>query len=254
MRRGIRGSTPRIVITLQAPDRRPDPASTVVKNERYLECLRRAGAEPVPLDEHASASERADAFEAMEGLLLSGGADLDPALYGQAVDGAVDIEPGRDELELQAWRAAERRGVPVLGVCRGLEAINVFSGGSLIQHLEDHVGAEYPSAEGLRHPLRLRAGSRLARVLRPVDPAGGVISVNSFHHQAVPLSGLAPGLLASGTSPSSHGPIVEGLEAEDPARFVMAVQCHPERYESSPLEFERLWSVFVDAARGGSRP
>ena len=94
----------------------------------------------MPLDATASAAEREAAFAAMDGLLLSGGADIDPARYGQAIDGAREIEPDRDALEAAAWAAAEARGVPVLGICRGLQAMNVFAGGRLRQHVDGHAG------------------------------------------------------------------------------------------------------------------
>ncbi|HET7677658.1 MAG TPA: gamma-glutamyl-gamma-aminobutyrate hydrolase family protein, partial [Candidatus Limnocylindrales bacterium] len=204
----------------------------------------------LPLDEETPPAERAAALAEMEGLLLSGGADLDPARYGQAPAGAREVESGRDELEWQVWQVARRRGVPVLGICRGFQAVNVFMGGRLVQHVEGHAGAAYGAGVPLRHPLRLAAGSRMARILRPTDPVGAVLSVNSYHHQAVRRETLAPGLVACGMSPHREGDLVEAVESAEPDSFVLAVQCHPERTESTPPEFERLFRVFVDAARG----
>jgi putative glutamine amidotransferase len=240
------------VVTLQAPARRPDLELAVRKNDRYLECVLRAGGQPMPLDEDASEEERAAAFAMMDGLLLTGGADIDPRRYGRQNTASVDVEPARDALEMTAWTEARRRQLPVIGICRGFQAINVFSGGRLRQDVPGHRGAPYPATDGLRHPLRLRPASRLARILRPTDPTSAVLSVNSFHHQGVGLDDVAPGLLVAGTSPSRDGELVEAIETADDGGFVIGVQCHPERYESSPHEFERLWRVFVDAARRAS--
>ena len=185
----------------------------------------------------------------MDGLVLSGGADLDPALYDAANEASVGVEPGRDALERLAWDVSRQRDIPVLGICRGFQAINVFSGGRLLQDVPSHAG----DGEGAgRHPLRLEPGSRLARILRPTG-AAGVLNVNSSHHQAVRPSDLARGLTIAGTSPYPGGQIVEALESVGPREFVVGVQSHPERTESTPREFERLWAVFVDAARGSAR-
>jgi putative glutamine amidotransferase len=185
----------------------------------------------------------------MDGLLLSGGTDVDPGRYGAAVAGAAGVEPERDELEAAAWAAVSARSLPVLGICRGLQAMNAFAGGSLVQHVEGHAGPAWGAGPALTHPMRLAAGSRLARILSPVNSGGGVLTVNSYHHQGVLKSGLAPGFVAAGWSPSPAGDLVEAMEAAS-GPFRMAVQCHPERTESTPRAFERLFAFFVDACRG----
>ena len=233
---------PRIVATLADPEASSDPEVARLKNRRYLEALERAGAVPVPLNERASAAERGEAFATMHGLLLSGGADIDPARYGEASSGARTAEPGRDALEDEAFRAALAAEVPVLGVCRGLQAINVFAGGSLVQHLDGHESAAYPSAAVTRHHLELTDGSRLATILGDSRD----LEVNSFHHQAITPDRLAPGLRISAVADHEDaGQLVEGLESTDPDRWLVGVQCHPERTESSPPVFERLWASFV---------
>jgi gamma-glutamyl-gamma-aminobutyrate hydrolase PuuD len=236
---------PRIVATLADASSSSDPAVAELKNARYLEALERAGAIPVPLDERASSAERKAAFSVMDGLLLSGGADVDPARYGEAPSGARAAEPGRDALEDEAFHAALDGRVPILGVCRGLQAINVFAGGSLVQHLEGHESAAYPSAAVTRHRLELAAGSRLASILG----ASTDLEVNSYHHQAITADRLAPGLsIAAVADHDESGELVEGVESTDPEQWLVGVQCHPERTESSPPVFERLWRSFVAAA------
>lgn len=241
---------PRIVVTLADAGASSDPAVAELKNRRYVEALERAGAVPVPLDEHASTAGRATAFAAMDGLLLSGGADIDPARYGESPAGAREAEPGRDALEDEAFRAAMGSGVPILGVCRGLQAINVFAGGSLVQHLDGHESTAYPSPAVTRHRLDLADGSRLAAILGD----GGDMEVNSYHHQAITAERLAPGLRISALADhAGTGELVEGVESTDPDRWLIGVQCHPERTESSPPVFERLWASFVAACAERSR-
>ncbi|MFL5778897.1 MAG: gamma-glutamyl-gamma-aminobutyrate hydrolase family protein, partial [Chloroflexota bacterium] len=155
----------------------------------------------------------------------------------------------RDELEALAWAAAEVRGKPVLGICRGLQAINVFSGGSLIQDVPGHAGPTWGSGAARTHPLHVEGGTRLARILFPTNIRGGVIEVNSYHHQAVGREQLAPSLVPNAWSKGPAGDLVEGLETRD-GRFVLGIQCHPERQDSTPRAFERLFAFFVDAARG----
>ena len=180
----------------------------------------------------------------MTGLLLSGGADVHPARYGQEIDGSLDIEPERDRLEAEAFATAVRRGVPILGICRGLQAINIFSGGGLLQDVPGHIGASYGHGPAATHPLRVTGGTRLAGWLG--DPEA--LEVNSYHHQGIRADDLAPGLVASAWADSEAGPLVEGLESGDGDRFLAGIQCHPERTESTPAAFERLFAAFVDAA------
>jgi putative glutamine amidotransferase len=246
--------SPRVVVTVADAAADPDPAARASRNALYADGVRRHGGRPLLLDASVPPAERDDALATMDGLLLSGGADLDPATYGQAVDGARAPEPGRDDLERAAWEAAAARGVPVLGICRGMQAMNVFAGGTLLQHVDGHAGPALGEGPALRHPLVVLPGTRLAAILRtevagPGTPdQAGALLVNSYHHQAVRLADLGPGLAASAVADSAAGPLVEALEAPGD-RFVVGVQCHPERLESTPPAFERLWAAFVTACR-----
>lgn len=234
---------PRIVITVADPLAQAEPSIALQKNALYAEAMLRHGADPVVLDASAYVAERASAFDSMAGLLLSGGADLDPALYGEARTGARDIEPDRDALEAEAWSAAIARSVPILGLCRGLQAINVFSGGTLLQHVDGHLGAGWGHGPAATHALRVAPGSMLAGLV------GEALEVNSYHHQGIRASDLAPGLVATAWADSSAGPLVEGVEGDgDDGRFLIGVQCHPERTDSTPDAFERLFAAFVEAA------
>jgi putative glutamine amidotransferase len=241
--------TPKIVVTVAVPSRQPDPGIAARRNALYAAAIARHGGEAVVLDATTEPARRAEAIASMDGLLISGGADLHPERYGQPSRGSTTMEPDRDALEHEAWTAAQAKGRPVLGVCRGFQAINAFSGGTLLQHVDGHQGPRWGTGPALVHPLRIAPGTRLARILFPTNAGGGVLRVNSYHHQAVRASDLAPGLVASAWASSPAGDLIEGLEAAD-GRFVFGVQCHPERTESTPPAFERLFGVFVDAARG----
>ena len=238
-----------------------DPALTRQKIGLYEDAIRRHGGEPALITVATPPAERDRLLGRMAGLLLTGGADLDPALYHEAVAGAVDLDPARDALDRLAWDEAGRRSVPVFGICRGLQAINVFSGGSLLQDVPSHAGTPYGSCPAKTHDMEIDPDSRLARALAEGAPEGLATTdedddtpefvVNTYHHQAVDRARLAPGLKAVGWSASEAGRLVEALEGRD-CRWVVAVQCHPERTESTPDEFEGVWEAFVRAAREAS--
>ena len=240
---------PRIVITVSDPSTRADPALAARKLQNYTEAVARHGAESVLLHPGLPPAARTEALATMDGLLLSGGPDIDPGRYGRRTLPSDSVEVDRDALEAEAWAAAAERALPVVGVCRGLQAINVFSGGTLIQHVDGHNGPAWGRGPAATHPLRVEPGTRLARILFPTNVRGGVVQVNSYHHQAVGTADLAPGLVPNARAASKAGELIEGLETRD-GRFVLGVQCHPERTESTPKAFERLFAFFVDAARG----
>jgi len=234
---------PQIVVTLGLTHLSDRPDLAARRNDLYVAAVERHGAHAIRIDTRTPTEERDRAFASMDGLLLSGGADIHPSRYGQAVAGSKEIEDDRDELESGAWSIAESRDVPVLGLCRGLQAINVFSGGTLLQHVEGHHGAGWGLGSPVTHPIRIVGGTRLASLLGPAEE----LEVNAYHHQGILAKDLAPSLRASAWADSSAGPLVEGLEG-DGKRFVVGVQCHPERTETTPDEFERLFAAFVEAA------
>jgi putative glutamine amidotransferase len=233
---------PLIVLTVADIRRYSDPDLAARKNDLYAQAVMRHGGRPMLLDGTASDSERAAAFAAMDGLLLTGGTDLDPARYGRPNTGSVDVEPDRDALEADAWAVAATHEVPVLGICRGFQAINVFSGGTLVQDVLGHAGPGWSTGPARMHPIRIEPDGIFARAL-----ASGAATVNTYHHQGVMAGDLASGLRATAWAESPVGDIVEALELPG-GRFVVGVQCHPERTEFSPPALERLWSAFVDAA------
>ncbi len=254
-------TAPLVVVTVADPDGTKNPDLTRRKNELYADGIRRHGGDPVFVSSATPAAERDHMLAGMTGLLLTGGADVDPALYREEAAGALDPDPARDALELGAWREAERRSLPVLGICRGLQAINVFAGGSLLQDVPSHTGISYGDGQAHIHSMQIDPDSRLARALAAGAPEGLAatdtddstieLMVNTYHHQAVDRERLAPGLRAVGWASSEAGRLVEALEGRD-GRWLVGVQCHPERTESTPDAFEGLWDAFVRAAREAS--
>jgi putative glutamine amidotransferase len=243
---GTRGERPTIVLTVAAKEGHPRPDLVARRNALYAAAIERHGGQPLLLHGELPPAAHDEGFSAMDGLLLTGGPDIRPARYGQRAAGAViaDIDDRRDALEERAWRLAEDRELPVLGICRGLQAINVFSGGTLVQHVDGHAGPSWGDGRpAATHPLRLVDGTRLRAVLGADE-----LVVNSYHHQGVDAGGLAPTLRPAAVADGVAGELIEAIEALD-GRFVIGVQCHPERTESTPAAFERLFAAFVAAAR-----
>jgi putative glutamine amidotransferase len=183
------------------------------------------------------------ALDLIDGLMLAGGADIDPASYGQqAHPETVATVPKRDAFEIALVRGAIARDMPVLGICRGMQLIDVALGGTLLQHLPERFGhSEHRrvigSFEGSDHPVRLTDGSLAARA------AGETLHLTkSHHHQGVDAVGA--GLIVSGVSEFDGLP--EAIELPD-RRFVLGVQWHPEADERSTVI-----AALVAAAAGGS--
>ncbi|MEM9561773.1 MAG: gamma-glutamyl-gamma-aminobutyrate hydrolase family protein [Actinomycetota bacterium] len=205
----------------------------------YATGILAAGGLPVHLPMDADPADYADR---LDGVLLSGGADLEPGLYGADPDGNGDYEPERDRLELDLLASAEDRSLPVLGICRGLQVINVAAGGTLNQHVPEHARYDVHPA-GHVHDVSFDPGSLLAAIhggeaTRPGAPVRR--GVNSLHHQTVDRIG--DGLIV--TAMADDG-TVEGLES--PAGDLVAVQWHPEMLDGTEPVFD--WLV----ARAGER-
>ena len=202
----------------------------------YVDSLRRAGAIPVlipPQPENA-----ADVVDDLDGILLAGGDDFDPSVYGEPRHPSVEpMDPRRQENELSLARAARERGIPTLGICLGVQVMNVAAGGTLIQHIESDIDHASEPSDRHRHEVAIDGGTRLARIVGERE-----LEVNSSHHQAIKEIG-------SGLRVTAHAPdgIVEGLE--DPRHpFYVGVQWHPEDM-SGEESASAIFGAFVEAAR-----
>src|SRR5438067_5389835 len=145
----------------------------------YVESVKRAGGEPVILD---PADDPARSLDRVDALLLSGGLDVDPALYGEAPHATTEVDTARDRFEIPLSREAVARDMPVFAICRGVQVLNVAAGGTLVQDIPTAITTELPHAidvpkDHIAHPVRVTPGTRLATSL------GTSAEVNSRHHQ-----------------------------------------------------------------------
>lgn len=207
----------------------------------YARCVDEAGGCPVLLP--SGGGFEAELLDRMDGLLLTGGGDPDPRLYGEMPHPMLGRVSGRrDRMELFLLKEARRRRLPVLGICRGMQMMAVAQSGRLIQDLPSQVarahGHRQKAPRGTSsHAVRLLAGSELCRIV-----GKGVLWVNSFHHQAV-AEPVPPGLVACGHSEDG---MVEALE--DPSLpFFIGVEWHPESMEDAG-ESAALFRAFVQSA------
>jgi putative glutamine amidotransferase len=222
-----------------------DGAERTGANAAYLRSVLAAGGVPVILSPLLGPSYAPRALDGVDGLLLSGGEDLDPAWYG-AEQSPFCYPPSRerDLFELALFAAARQRELPILGICRGIQLVNVGLGGSLHQDLPterpgpvDHNVAAPRSAR--THEVRLAPGSRAAAAL-----GADRVGVNSFHHQAV--LALAPALVASGWTEDG---LIEAAETPANAPWLLAVQWHPEEMHAEHAAPERgLFRALVEEA------
>jgi putative glutamine amidotransferase len=198
----------------------------------YIAAVQRAGGLAILLAPDPQLEETPDeVLDLLDGLILAGGVDVDPSFYGQEADPhTLGTVPERDRFEMALAQAALERDLPLLGICRGMQVLNVALGGTLIQHVPDVVGSEehrrnVGTFEGNDHPVRLAPGSLAAQA------AGEEAHVTrSHHHQAI--DALGDGLQVTGWSEGDELP--EAVEIPG-RRFVLGVQWHPEADETSQV-------------------
>lgn len=205
------------------------------KAEPYAAALRQAGIEPVLIS-----SSQPRSLAGLQGLLLSGGTDLNPARYGAPPRAGNEMpDDARDDLEIHLLQEALAAGLPVLAICRGMQLFNVAHGGTLIQHLENSAAhvviGDDPSLPA--HQILVDPETRLAEIL-----GAGEHGVNSRHHQAVERVGT--GLRV--TARSTPDGVIEALERSD-RRFAVAVQWHPEDQALRDGEQKKLFQAFAEA-------
>lgn len=207
----------------------------------YVESVKRAGGEPILLK---NSDNPADVLARVDGVLLTGGADVDPALYGQDLHERTEVDSTRDRFEVPLARGALAGDTPLFAICRGVQVLNVAAGGTLVQDLPSQAPSDLRHSievpkNHLAHTVRIEPASRLAEAMgdAPVEAC----SVNSRHHQAV--DGVAPAFVVSAVSPDG---VIEAIE-QPTAAFCIGVQWHPENFWRTG-EFDRLFRAFVDAA------
>jgi putative glutamine amidotransferase len=214
--------------------------------ENYLQALESAGLTPVLIPVGGDPGGAAAVLDRIDGLVLTGGGDVAPSVYGAPPEPrTAGVDTRRDAVESRLVRLARDRDLPLLAICRGIQVVNAALGGTLIQDLPTadppRPGHMVTGAwNGPAHPVRLEPGSRLRELL------GAEITVNSLHHQGV--AALAPGLRAAARAPDG---LIEAVE--DPGtRFLAAVQWHPEMLGPEHVS-SALFREFAAAARDAQR-
>lgn len=209
----------------------------------YLEAVSSRGAD-VSLLAPRALGEIGPTLASIDGLMLTGGPDVDPPRYGEARDPAagLHLSPRRDRWELALLKAALEREMPVLAICRGMQLLNVAFGGRLIQHLDGHSdGSGKAGSPSILHRLYISPGSKLAATLG----SGGFARVNSRHHQGLREAQKARTLMASAYSLEDG--LIEALES--PAHdWVVGVQWHNEIEEEMPKGFGNLFLALIRRA------
>jgi putative glutamine amidotransferase len=222
-------------------------------NTAYLRAIQAAGGIPVLLPPQLDAEALATLWDRLEGLVLTGGGDIDPARFGETRHAATDeVSPARDALELDLVHRALEDDVPLFAICRGVQVVNVALGGSLYQDIADQYG---DAAGSKRTPLRhsqteprdrpthavkvMGEGTRLATIVGALE-----LAVNSMHHQAIKT--LGRGLREVAWAPDG---IIEGVELADGDRFVVGVQWHPEELVARDAAARSLFAALVGEAR-----
>jgi putative glutamine amidotransferase len=220
--------------------------SPTSKLHDYEESVRRAGGEPWILDPARDRPE--DVVRSADGVLLPGGGDVLPTIYGAAAHATFDAaEQGRDEFELELARRAAEADIPLFAICRGIQVLNVARGGTLVQDIPDEIGGniEHSIKEprfAIAHDIWITPNTLLNRLMRTRTESSEECQVNSRHHQAVKQ--LGEGLIATATAPDG---VIEAVE--DPSRrFCLGVQWHPENFYRTG-EFSPLFEGFIKAAQ-----
>ncbi|HMO58036.1 MAG TPA: gamma-glutamyl-gamma-aminobutyrate hydrolase family protein [Roseiflexaceae bacterium] len=215
----------------------------------YLRAVEAAGGIPALI--HLTQDEEVlDAhFRRCDALLLAGGVDVDPDFYGAERHPLLEAtNPEQDTVEVALTRRAVNTGMPLLGICRGIQLLNVALGGTLYQDLDAELADALDHREStktqnmahLAHPIKIQRDSHLAALLDTDE-----LVVNTLHHQAV--RDLAGGLRVVGQAPDGVIEAVEGVHGS----FLLAVQCHPEElYAQADRRWTRVFEAFVAAARG----
>ncbi len=220
------------------------------KMEDYLESVRRAGGEPVDVMIGSETPEHL--LSRVDGLMLTGGGDVDPALYGDAPHDTFEAaESGRDAYEMALARAAVKSGIPFLAICRGMQVLNVAMGGTLVQDIPSQITGALDHAVPqprfhIAHEVWVSKDSRLATLLADHMEDGETCHVNSRHHQSV--KDVAKGFNVTATSPDG---VIEAMEKPDEA-FCVAVQWHPENFWRTG-EFRELFEGLVQASNARKR-
>lgn len=215
---------------------------------QYVHAVEMAGGEPVRIPLKQSLAEVTELLGRCDAALLPGSkADIDPTKYGADRDArTAPADPARDAVDDLLLRNAYNLRKPVLGICYGLQILNVFRGGTLLQHIESPVNHEAGRDVRIAHSIDVDSGSRVGRIVAPGGDEKHVsVTVNSSHHQSA--EGIGDGLRVVARCPQDG--IIEALEGTSPDHFVLAVQWHPERSVEDDERSRAIFRALIEAAR-----
>lgn len=239
-------STDSPLIALSATTRETDGVHRVRLNAAYVRAVESAGLTPIIVPPFANPDLAAQILDSVSGLVLTGGEDIDPSLYGATPHPELGpVNSSRDLTELALIAAARERRVPTLAICRGIQVVNVGLGGTLVQDLpSQHDGADEHELDDERHArvhsVRVDPTSHLANIVGTQS-----FDVNSIHHQAVDRLGDAVRVSAR-----AEDGVIEGVESDDPDWWMVGVQWHPEELTTTPEPWDRrLFAAFAEACR-----
>ena len=210
---------------------------------RYIESVEKRGGSTMLITPDGSPLNVSSVLNSIGGLMLTGGEDIDPSEYNEQPDpnAGLQLSKERDAIEIPLLREGLSRDIPILAICRGMQALNVVMGGKLVQDLPNH--RTVPNEEGRMvpssHRIFVSPGSKLAAT----TGSAGFVRVNSIHHQGVIESCKAPSLLA--TAYGIDDGIIEGLESPQ-HEWVIGVQCHPERENEVPSNWGLLFDALIE--------
>jgi putative glutamine amidotransferase len=216
---------------------------------QYEQAIQMADGHPVRIPLETTPAELTHLVEECQAVLLPGSkADVDPAKYHAARHPQTNAaDPRRHSIDWELLTDAFANRKPVLGICYGLQSINVFRGGTLLQHIQSPVNHEAGRKVAVAHDISIEPGSKLAAIASTNDVHP--LPVNSSHHQSADLPGS--GLRVVGRCPEDS--VIEALEGMDPDHFVLAVQWHPERSVAQDELSRALFRALIAAADGNTR-
>lgn len=242
-------SLPIIGITTRKAPVKPSNLPSVMAQQSYVNSILKAGGLPVLIPSGIKENGWDELVNRFDGILFTGGGDIAlEYFHGEPHPAVYGIDPERDALELGICHKVIEKGKPFLGICRGLQVVNVALGGTLFTHIPDQLGNalvhDFPGEDSLEarttllHEVNLKAGSRLSNIMGVTN-----LKVNSLHHQGI--KDVAPGLRAVGYSPDG---LVEAVELSGHL-FGIAVQWHPE-WLTNFTPIQKLFESFINAAGG----
>jgi putative glutamine amidotransferase len=213
-------------------------------NDTYINATKKAGGVPILLPCTIDSSEILHHLSIIQGLIVCGGPDADPRYFGEEpVPGLGGVNPAMDAYEIPLLKEALNRDMPILGICRGEQLLNIAAGGTLVQHIPDYFPRPLKHRQDAprfyrTHNIEIHAGTLLSELL-----GSGPLLVNSYHHQAV--REVAPGFAVSAVAPDG---VIEAIESKKHT-FAVGVQWHPECMWDYPDNYDSLFAGFVKAAQ-----